>query len=220
MKNYSVLLLVLLILFNYQSTVAQEKINQFDANGKRTGVWKKYYSNNRIRYQGQFEGGKEVGIFKFFSAASSRHPIAVKTYVEGSPIAKVKFYTENGVIESEGEMNVKDRIGKWLYYHTDGKAIMSDENYENGVLNGQATTYYKTGEITEILNYLNGKLHGNIKRYDLNGTIVSDLNYKNGNLNGMAKYYDADGKLKYTGPYENDEKVGKWVYYEKGMEKQ
>ena len=31
-----------------------QKINQFDKNKKRTGIWKKYYSNKRIRYVGRF----------------------------------------------------------------------------------------------------------------------------------------------------------------------
>ena len=39
---------------------AQEKINQLDANGDRTGIWKKYFNNNRIRYEGQFDAGKEI----------------------------------------------------------------------------------------------------------------------------------------------------------------
>lgn len=218
MKNYSVLLTVLLLVIGNHMSIAQEKTNQFDAEGKRTGVWKKYYNNNRVRYQGQFVAGKEIGIFKFYSALSSEHPIVIKKYVDGSAAAKVKFYTEKGVLESEGEMISKNRVGKWLYYHKDGKTIMSDENYENGVLNGKATTYYKSGEITEVLNYSNGSLHGNVKRYDSSGTIVSDLNYKKGKLHGMAKYYNADGKLKYSGPYENDEKVGEWVYFEKGKQ--
>jgi len=201
------------------TSVAQENINQFDINGKRTGVWEKFYTNNRIRYHGQFEAGKEVGVFKYYSALSSEYPIAVKTFEKGSSIAEVKFYTDNGILESEGKMNGKNRIGKWLYFHEDGKAILSEENYLNGLLNGESKTYYKSGEITEILFYANGKLHGNAKRYDINGTLISDLTYENGKLNGLAKYFNLDGELMYTGNYENDVKTGKWEYYENGEEK-
>ena len=42
--------------------VFAQKTNQFDANKKRTGVWKKYYKNKRIRYSGEFKDGKEIGI--------------------------------------------------------------------------------------------------------------------------------------------------------------
>ncbi|WP_457616073.1 toxin-antitoxin system YwqK family antitoxin [Lutibacter sp.] len=196
--------------------LAQENINQFDAQGKRTGVWKKYYNNKRIRYQGQFEHGKEVGVFRYYSAKSSKHPIAIKIFKKNSNQATVKFYTLEGVLKSQGAMEGKQRVGKWLYYHPDGKTVMSEENYTNGVLNGESKTYYKDGKVTEILHYKDGKLHGNLKRYASNGVLLDDLNYKDGKLNGLAKYYNMDGKLIYTGIYKDDVKEGKWEFYENG----
>ena len=43
---------------------AQNNINQMDDDGQRHGVWKKFYSNNRVRYVGTFDHGKEIGLFK------------------------------------------------------------------------------------------------------------------------------------------------------------
>ncbi|MDD7914230.1 hypothetical protein [Polaribacter ponticola] len=57
-----------------------QKINQFDENKKRTGIWIKYHANNKVRYTGTFEKGKEIGVFKFYDISSSKHPIIVKTY--------------------------------------------------------------------------------------------------------------------------------------------
>jgi antitoxin component YwqK of YwqJK toxin-antitoxin module len=198
---------------------AQDKINAFDANGERTGVWKKYYNNNRIRYQGQFESGKEVGVFKFYSAGNSDHPIAIKEYKANSSIVKVKFYSIQGVLESEGNMEYKQRIGKWLYYHKDGKSIIAEEIYSQGLLNGESTTFYENGKITEILNYKNGKLHGKVKRYSKEGVLLDDLFYEEGKLHGLAKYFNAQGGLRYSGTYNNDLKVGKWEYFENGKPK-
>ncbi len=216
MKNYISIFVLIVLFMSNNSMVAQDETNQFDGNGKRSGVWKKYYKNKRIRYEGQFEGGKEVGVFKFYSALNSDHPIAVKTFDKLSSTADVKFYTEEGILESEGFMNGKNRVGKWLYYHKDGVAIMSEENYFEGVLNGETKTFYKSGEVTEILFYSKGELHGKAKRYDINGALVSDLTYEKGKLNGLAKFFNTDGKLMYTGNYENDVKAGKWEYYEDG----
>lgn len=207
---------VLFIFILGQDLMAQEKTNQFDANGKRTGSWIKYHNNNRIRYQGQFEAGKEVGVFKYYSISSSEFPIIVKTFSKDGNSAAVIFYTEGGVIESEGKMIGKLRIGEWKYYYGDGKTLMIEENYENGILNGASKSYYKSGKITEELFYKNGKLDGNIKRYADNGVLIDDLNYEMGILNGLAKYFDLEGNLIYTGFYKNDVKVGKWEYYENG----
>ncbi|WP_372800300.1 toxin-antitoxin system YwqK family antitoxin [Lutibacter sp.] len=193
---------------------AQEKINQFDANGKRTGVWKKYYANKRLRYQGQFEGGKEVGEFKFYSAQNSEHPISIKIFQENSAISIVKFFTIKGVLESEGQLNQKNRIGKWVFYHKDGKTMLSEEFYVNGLLEGVSKTYFENGKIAEILNYKQGKLQGNVKRYSDTGVLLDDLNYEDGKRQGIAKFYNIKGKLIYTGSYKNDEKVGKWKYFE------
>lgn len=217
MKFYqSIAMFILLVTLGIQTLSAQSAVNQFDANGKRTGVWEKYYNNNRIRYQGQFKGGKEIGVFKYYSALSSKYPIAIKTFEKDSNLAKVQFFTKNGVLESKGAMNGKKRIGKWLYFHPDGKSILAEENYKNGVLNGVSKTYYLTGKITEFSHFKNGKLHGSLKRYADNGILLDDLNYENGKLHGAAKYYNNKGKLIYWGDYANDLKVGKWEYFENG----
>jgi len=113
-------------------------------------------------------------------------------------------------------MNGKNRIGKWTYYNTDGKTIVSEENYEKGLLNGISTTYFAPGKIAETANYKNGQLHGNMLRYSSEGILLDDLQYQNGKLHGPAKYYNVAGKLVRKGDYEYDVKVGNWEYFENG----
>lgn len=217
MKSYYKILLISIWIFLIPlNSSAQEKINQLDTKGRKTGVWKKYHSNNRIRYEGQFEADKEIGVFKYYSILSSDHPIIIKTFDKGSSIATVVFYSEDGTKKSEGKMNGKNRIGKWLYYYPDGKTLLIEENYVDGVLEGNYISYFKNSKISEQLIYKNGKLHGNIKRFADNGTKIEDLNYIDGVLNGPANYYNIDGMLIYTGVYENDERVGDWKYYNDG----
>lgn len=193
---------------------AQEKVNQLDTNGKRTGTWVKYFENNQMRYTGTFVAGKEVGVFKFYSEKSGSTPIALKTFAENSNIAQVQFFTDKGILESEGEMDGKLRIGKWIFYHPDGKSVLSEENYSQGILNGKFVVYYKNGLVTEEMTYLNGKLQGNLKRYAETGVLLDDLTYVDGKLHGPAKYYNLHGKLILAGDYKNDEKVGNWTKYE------
>ena len=206
--------LLIIFLVSFSATVfSQEKVNQLDAQGKRTGIWKKYYNNKRIRYEGTFEAGKEVGTFKFYSEVSSNYPVIIKEFSSNSNIAKVSFYTVKGILLSKGEMNGKNRVGMWLYFHDDGKTLMSEENYENGVLNGSSTTYYKSGKVTETKFYKEGKLHGNLKRFSSDGILLDDVFYEEGKLNGPAKYYNSKGKLILSGDYKDDLKVGEWVNF-------
>ncbi|MFK5879590.1 MAG: toxin-antitoxin system YwqK family antitoxin [Flavobacteriaceae bacterium] len=202
-------------LFIIGSVFGQE-INQTNEKGERVGIWKKYYKNNRIRYEGQFEDGKEVGVFKFYSAEDSKFPIAIKTFEVKSDLIQVKFYTVKGLLESEGEMKGKERIGKWLYYHKDGKNKMIEENYESGVLNGEYKIFYVNGKLTKLAHYKDGLLEGNSKKYSQEGILIEDLNYIKNVLNGPAAFYEMNGNLKQKGVYEDDLKVEIWEFYTDG----
>lgn len=207
------LVLVIIIFYSFNLTFAQEKINQFDVNGNRTGIWKKLYDNGNIRYQGQFEAGKEIGVFKFYSINNPNFPTLIKTYFKENDTATVEFFTEKEILQSKGSMIGKERVGKWIYFNADGKTILSEENYENGLLNGVSKTFYKNGNITEILHYKNGKLEGITQRFSNEGILLEEISFKNGMRNGLAKFFDTNGALIYSGMYENDEKVGKWEFY-------
>jgi len=217
-KQYKFILIFLISIFTvFQSSNAQEKINQYDADRKRDGVWKKHYSNNRLRYIGTFNHGKEVGTFKYYSASNSDYPIVIKNYHNSDNTADVQFFTVSGVLESKGMMKGKNREGKWLYYHKDGKSIMSEENYVNGKLDGDYKTFFLNGEITEITSYKNGLLEGNYKKYSIKGLLYNDFNYANGKLNGMAIYYSRKtGDLIKKGPFKDDLRVGTWENYVDG----
>ena len=210
-------IIAIILLFVITPVVSQEKINQFNEKGERIGVWKKYYANKRIRYVGQFENGKEIGVFKYYSVLTSKHPVAIKTFDKNTNSAQVQFYTNNGLLKSEGQLNGKTRIGKWVYYQPDGKTILSFENYKNGLLNGESKTFYPNKQVAEILNFKNDKLHGNIKHYTKKGTILDDVNYVDGILHGYAKYYNEKGDLIYEGTYDNDEKLDDWNFYIDGI---
>jgi len=213
-KNYiPVWSLALLFCFNFSFG----QTNKFDANGKRHGVWKKYYKNKRIRYSGTFDHGKEVGTFKFYSAASSDFPVVVKVYKTSSATADVTFYSLEGKLESKGLMNGKNREGKWLYYHEDGKTLMSEETYKDGKLHGPYKTFYNTGKPTEVTNYVNGLLDGSYKKYAIKGHIYQDFTYKQGKLNGLATYYNRkNGEVTTKGTFRDDIRVGTWENYADG----
>ena len=211
----SKIIVSILSLFFFYSAFAQEEINQFNAQGERVGVWRKFHKNDRIRYQGQFENGKEIGVFKFYSMVSSDNPIVIKTFFSTSNEAQVQFFTEKGVLESEGKMLGKEHIGKWIYYKN-GKQVVAEEQYENGKLSGEYKIFYPNGKLTEISHFKTGKLHGNSKRYSDTGILLDDLNYVNGEIHGEAVYYDGNGKVRQKGVYENDLKVGVWEFYTDG----
>lgn len=197
--------------------VEAQEINQLDANGDRHGVWKKYYPNKRVRYEGTFENGKEVGVFKFYSMNSSEKPMVVKTFEANSEEALVQFFSTKGIIESEGKMKEKQRIGKWNYYHNGADTIMIEENYEDGQLSGEYKLFYKNAQLTKLTHYKIGMQHGNCKQYTEAGVLIEDVNYVDGQLHGPAVYYETTGLIKQKGNYEEDLRVGIWEWYNDGQ---
>lgn len=198
--------------FLFTSALSAQKHNRFDKDGKRTGEWRKYYPNKRLRYVGQFWKGKEYGTFKYYDILSSEHPTAIKTYSKTSDSASVAFYTTAGVLRSKGMMVGRKRVGTWMYYFPTGKTF-SEEFYIDGNLEGEVKTYYKTGKLFEVKNYKNGLKEGPMKRYSENGILLEDVMYANDKLNGEGKYYDLKGNLKEKGIYKNNKRFGKWQFY-------
>ena len=213
MKN--LILLVLLLVF---STSFGQNINQYDEKGKRHGKWTKFFEGTKkVRYEGQFEHGKEVGTFKFYHKdAKGKHPTLIKEFVLNSDVANLKYYTSNGKLIQEGKMNGKIRIGEWKFYDKKANIVTEIEHYKNGKLEGQKLSYYINGKILQKEFYKAGVLDGKHQVFAENGQMLKDLNYRNGKLNGPFCHYDANGKLKLQGKYYNSRPVGEWKYYEDG----
>jgi len=211
------LLSIAIILLFSTTLFAQQTINQYDANGKRHGIWKKLYSNANKRYVGEFEHGKEIGVFKFYAITGETHPMILKEFTKGSTLIGVRYYNTKGKLESEGKMDGKKRVGVWTYYFVDGEKVLSTETYKNGLLDGASKTYYKTGKLAETAQYKSNKLHGNRIRYSDEGKPTENLTYKMGIIHGAGIIYDEKGEIFAKGSYDNGIKSGEWEFKMDGV---
>lgn len=199
---------------------AQNAINQLDKDGERHGFWKvNFDQTDQPRYEGSFEHGKEIGMFKFYKLVNNKSVLsATREFDPNSDDILVKFYSSKGKLISEGHMTNKLFVGKWVYYHNKTNGIMTVEHYnDKGQLEGEKVVYYPNGQIAEQSHYVNGKLDGISKVFSERGVLIKEFTYENDVLNGLSKYYDADGKMLAEGAYRNDQKHGIWKFYEKGV---
>jgi len=210
-KIISVVIFFISFYFGFTELNAQG-INQYTKDNKRTGLWKKYYSNKRIRYVGSFLNGKEVGVFKYYDITTSRYPIIIKEFSIISDTAKVSYYNLDGKLRTKGTMINKNRIGKWVYFFPNG-AIFSEEFYENGKLEGELRNYYKNGNILEITQYSNGMKNGISKKFSDQEVLIEKVNYENDILHGKGMYFELNGDLKEEGIYKDGKRIGKWEFY-------
>lgn len=204
------------IICTFNFTSAQE-INLMDENGERHGIWRKMFpESDQLRYEGEFEHGKEVGTFKFYCDDCGSQPMVVKEFEGKEDIADVKYYTKKGKLVSEGFMKGKERIGLWKYYHEKSNTVMTRENYTNGALDGVKSTYYPNGKLTEELTYEKGSREGPNTYFSPEGVVLKRLQYINDQLHGPAEYFDANGNLTIKGQYVEGKKHGLWKYYKNG----
>lgn len=211
------LFLYFLTIFLSLSSLNGQAINQVDDKGERHGLWQKNYDGtSQLRYEGTFEHGKEIGTFKFYCEDCKDIPIAIKEFEANSDISYVKYYAPNGKLVSEGKMDVKKRVGEWLYYHKESSKVMTREFYKDGKLDGQKITYYLNDIITEETTYVDGLREGLNNYYSPDGILLKKLQYKNDVLIGAAIYYDSAGNVSIEGNYKNGKKHGLWKYYKNG----
>lgn len=212
---------ILLLIFTINLTLveAQNLVNKFDKEGKRHGLWtKNYYQTDQKRYEGVFKHGKEIDTFKYYRLNKGQSVLsAIKVFNELDSISDVIFYASNKKVISQGQMNGKHFIGKWVFYHKDSNQVMTVENYNSeGKLEGEKTVFFKNGNLAEKSFYINGELEGLYKWFADDGVLLKQSMYKNGQLNGLTINYHGEGKKLSEGPYTNDTKSGIWKYYENG----
>lgn len=217
-KKYISLFLLLFSCFLF----AQD-INQFDANGKRHGIWKKNFDKTKIlRYEGAFLNGKEIGQFKFYKNIKNKAVLtASKQFSEDNTSADVKFYTSRGKIISEGQMDGKTYKGTWKYYQKRSDQLLILEHFNNsGILIGERFVYYENGQIAEKQNYKDGKLDGVSLWYSERNVVLKAFIYVDGELHGFSKFYNPKGEIIVEGRYKRGKKDGVWKYYENGTIKE
>ena len=207
----------LVIIVFFTTSLFAQTINQLDANGKKQGVWKgTYEQSKRPRYEGTFEHGKEVGMFKFFDDTSVGTLIATREFNPKDNSCYSIFYNQKGNKVSEGKLVNKLYVGEWKYYHEDSPLVMTSENYSNGKLNGLRKVTYPSGKIAEEAYYKNGKKDGSYKKYTESGIVLEESLYKNGEFEGLAIFRSPDNVVVAKGIFVKGKKEGIWEFNTNG----
>ena len=197
--------------------IAQIGINQFDGEQKKDGVWKGFYpESKRLRYEGTFSHGKEIGEFKFFDDTKAGIVIATRTFNPNDNSAYTVFYDQNKNKVSEGKVVNKLFEGLWKYYHQASASVMTTENYKNGKLDGLRSVFFPSGKIAEETNYKEGLKNGSSKKYSEKGIVLEEAIFKNNQYDGEAIFRDVDGKIVSKGKFVNGKKTGIWQFFENG----
>ncbi|MER2996532.1 toxin-antitoxin system YwqK family antitoxin [Pontibacter populi] len=81
---------------------------------------------------------------------------------------------------SEGQLKNGRKEGLWRFWYDNDRKHLKEESYWNdGLLHGKKTMYWKNGNKWQIYNYQKGLRHGMFYNYDSGGGLSDSLLYAN-----------------------------------------
>lgn len=185
---------------------SEELINRLDKNGKKNGVWKEYYENGKVMWEGEFSHGELNGI--------------VKEYNKKGGLKTLEKY-EFGKIDEESEDVVFFELEKEI--RPDGSMLVG--GYNNDLKQGIFREYDSTGSLIASYEYKNdkklaegmldtaGAKDGLWKFYYETGELRAEGNFKGGTEISEWKYYFRAGHLQQKGKYANGLPHGNWTWW-------
>jgi antitoxin component YwqK of YwqJK toxin-antitoxin module len=110
-------------------------------------------------------------------------------------------------VNSEGDL-----FSGVITSHVNGNK--SDITVKEGVVSGEATYYYASGNVMEKGIYTQGKKDQKWTRFNENGTVAAVAFYSLGNKSGTWMVYDEQGKKRFEMNYDNGQKTGVWTSWD------
>lgn len=110
-------------------------------------------------------------------------------------------------ITSEGEL-----FSGVISSHSNG--VKSDITVKDGVINGEATYFFASGNVMEKGMFVNGKKDQKWTRYNENGTTSAIAFYTMGKKDGTWVVFDDNGKKRFEMNYKDGEKTGTWTNWD------
>jgi antitoxin component YwqK of YwqJK toxin-antitoxin module len=173
------------------------------SNNKINGKWKYFFSNGKIKEDGEYINGDDIIDFK-------------STISENGKTGKWLSYYENGSLESESFYKAGEIDGLATGFFVNGNAEYKS-NYKSGLMNGETFFYFDNGKIEYSGNYMNDKENGLFVFYFENGAKKRESFYENGLIKGIVKEYDSLGLLKQETEYKSGQINGKIkTFYKSG----
>ncbi|MFM7023035.1 MAG: toxin-antitoxin system YwqK family antitoxin [Flavobacteriales bacterium] len=183
-------------------------------------VKKEYYPNMKVKSAGAYVNGKKEGMHKFFDEQGN--VTATKIYKDdlevGSGIisssgvknGEWKEYYDDHQLKVSGHFKYDVKVGKWIYYYSNGKVEQQGEYNSKGLPDGEWKWYYDSGKLLREETYDNGLEEGTTTEYSEDGKIVIKGAYVQGLKEGQWLY--EMGVYKEVGSYKNDLREGMWKH--------
>ncbi len=131
-------------------------------NGRKEGMWIKYFSNGKTQLKGTYNNNRPEGTF-------------------------TRYYP-NGQIAEQGDFRANGYKGTLLRYHENGQ-LAYKANFNNlGQESGKVSYYHPNGKPALSYTVKNGLVQGQVSRYHPNGQLQSTFDIAaNGQIRALQK---------------------------------
>ncbi len=166
-----------------------DTINRIDNNNLKQGLWISFNEDTGKKIdEGIYKNGKKSGIWKkYYKSGTIKSEI---TYLNNIPTGYAKFYYANGNVSEEGIWKINKWTGNYKYYFENGK-LSYDWNYNSsGKRTGDQKYYHENGNLMIEGDWANGKEAGALKEYYVDGSLKSEKSFADGKLDETSvKHY-------------------------------
>ncbi len=156
--------------------------------------------------------GKEQKVTHLFNNYSLQ---AVGKTSGDKKVGNWEVYSTQGKLKGKGRFDDSGkRIGEWVWYDSLGN-IESTEQYKDGKLEGNYTSFYINKNIDVTCSYKSGKLEGTYKKHNKKGALIEKKVFIDDILDGSYESYYAIGESakEYVLTYNNDQPQGELLQY-------
>jgi antitoxin component YwqK of YwqJK toxin-antitoxin module len=155
-------------------------------NNRWTGNYRSFFSGNRRQHVFFFnENGKRDGCQLYYNETGE--VVREADYINGKETFGREFY-EDGYVREE--------VNGYVTRHYDKTGRLSDvvKYRDSAKKNYTETAYHRNGVISSVISYTEGKRNGNANTYYESGNLKFKGAYKNDKLSGKRLYYNIAGK--------------------------
>lgn len=194
--------------YNKGKLVTREKINRYNAQNEKTGLWKEFSTSGVVREEGIYKNGKRDGIFK--------------TYKYNGELQDLKKYDMDELQIDAEELKFVELFK--IYYPTgELHYTVAKDDYDRR--QGATQEFDKQGNIIQTEIFKNDTLFAKgfidsegLKQkkweYYYNGDrIIGQGNYEDDYKSGMWEYFYPSMKIEQKGKFTKGDRTGPWIWY-------
>ncbi len=185
---------------------SEEQINRFDEEEKKQGIWKEFYENGKVKWEGDFKHGVLDGIVREYNKKGGLK--TMNMFVDGAlneDAKEVEFFELSKEIRPNGSYLIggyADEMKQGIFREYDSiDVLINSYQYRNNI------------KIAEGILDSTGLEHGEWKYLYTDGSIKAIGKFNHGKREDLWVYYFKGGEIEQKGLYINGLPHGEWKWW-------